>query len=205
MIRAAVYLRVSTERQDEANQEPDVLRLCAARGWEPVIYRERESGAKRRPEWDRVKERSRVGDVGAVVFWSIDRIGRNRVQAAQDLRELFRWKVTVVSVKERWLDCSPDQGPLRDLLVDVVTWFAEEERRKLRERTVAGLARARLLGKVLGRPSAIPPLAQAQLREISATFPEWTPGMLSRALKAQGFGTFKPQTLRSFLKRSRAA
>lgn len=149
-MKAAVYLRVSTDRQDEANQEPDCLRLCAARGWEPVIVRETESGAKHRPGWRRVVEMARRAEVGAVVLWALDRMGRKRVEIAHDIAELGRFRVHVVSVMDAWLD-QPD-GPLRDLLVQLMAWVAEGERRRLIERTRAGLARARAQGRRLGRP-----------------------------------------------------
>lgn len=148
-MKAAVYLRVSTGKQDEANQEPDCARLCAARGWEPVYYRETESGAKRRPMWSAVVEAARRGEVGAVVFWALDRTGRNRVQVAHDIGELCRWNVAVTSVQDAWLDQPP--GPLRDLLVQIMAWVAEGERRRLIERTKAGLAKARALGRIGGR------------------------------------------------------
>lgn len=148
-MKAAVYLRVSTDKQDELAQEPDCLRLCAARQWEPVLYREVGSGAKQRPVWDRLKNDVRLGVVGAVVFWALDRTGRTRVQVAHDLGELFRFGAVVASVKDAWLDVGA--GPLRDLLVQIMAWVAEGERRRLIERTKAGLARAVARGVRLGR------------------------------------------------------
>lgn len=149
---AGVYLRVSTGRQDEANQEPDCARLCAARGWTPVYYREQESGAKQRPEWRRLIEAARTGHLGAVVFWALDRTGRNRAQICRDVEALGHYNVHLASVQDAWLD--QPAGPFRDLMLQVVAWFAEGERRRLIDRTKAGLARARLLGKTLGRPPA---------------------------------------------------
>jgi DNA invertase Pin-like site-specific DNA recombinase len=159
--RAAVYLRVSSKdgRQDEANQEPDCARLCAARGWDPVFFRERESGAKLRPEWRRVIEAARLGHVGAVVFWSLDRTGRNRIEVCRDIEMIGHYGVVVASVKEPWLE--QPIGPIRDILLQVMAWVAEGERVRLIERTRAGLARARQLGKTLGRPKK-PHLAMAQ-------------------------------------------
>lgn len=151
-MKAAIYLRVSTDEQQHANQLPDCERLCAARGWEPVVHVETESGAKERPGWARVLEQARLGEIGAVVIWALDRAGRSRVQVAHDLGELFRWRVQVVSVRDPWLDATP--GPLRDLLVQVLAWVAEGEREQLVQRTKAGLARARQQGKTLGRPKA---------------------------------------------------
>lgn len=155
-MRAAVYLRVSTEKQDEKNQEPDCLRVCAARGWEPFVLREKESGATmNRPVWNQVMDEAHRGRIGAVVVWSIDRIGRSMFELIDDVRELDRVGVQVVSVKETWLDTG---GPARDLLLPIFAWVAHQQRTKLRDQTRAGLARARAAGRVGGRRwTNIPP------------------------------------------------
>lgn len=164
-MKAAVYLRVSTDRQEEANQEPDCLRICQARGWDPVIFREVESGAKRRPKWDEVKRAAHRGEVGAVVVWALDRAGRDRVRLAGDLAELAHKQVQVASVRESWVD--QPAGPLRDLLVQIFAWFAEAERTRLVERTKAGIARAVAMGKRLGR-KPVPDAKLGLLRELCA-------------------------------------
>lgn len=151
-MKAAAYVRVSKSdgSQTGANQEPEILRLCAARGWEPVWFREEESAVKYRPQWERVKAAVHRGEVGAVVVWALDRAGRDRVQLAHDLAEFSRKGATVVSVREPWVD--QPIGPLRDLLIQVMAWFAESERARLIERTRAGQLRAWTAGKRKGRP-----------------------------------------------------
>jgi putative DNA-invertase from lambdoid prophage Rac len=186
-MKAAVYLRVSSRdgRQDEENQEPDCRRLCEARGWEPVIYRERESGVKERPVWRSVLEAARTGQVRAVVVWALDRIGRTRVQVAHDLAELLRWRVDVVSVRDPWLD---QAGPMRELLVQVMAWVAEGERQRLIERTHAGLARARAKGIKLGRKPSIPQPVVMRALWIRATGVPWSE--VVRQLAAEGLGKY---------------
>lgn len=147
-MKAACYLRVSGDRQDEANQEPDVSRLCLARGWTPVWFQERESGAKSRPVWEQVKSAVHRGEVQRVVVWALDRAGRDRLRLAQDWRDMLAKGAKLVSVREPWTE---QDGPLQSLLVDVVAWFAEAERARLIERTRAGLDRARAAGKHIGR------------------------------------------------------
>ena len=49
---AAVYLRVSTDRQTVENQRCAVEELARARGYEPIVYEESESAAKIRPVLD---------------------------------------------------------------------------------------------------------------------------------------------------------
>lgn len=148
--KAAVYLRVSKSdgSQNEANQEPDCRRLCVARGWEPVFFTDQESGAKRRPEWDRLKLAVHRGEVQRVVVWALDRAGRDRLQLAQDWRDMLMRSVKLVSVREPWTE---QDGPMQGLLVDVVAFFAEAERARLIERTKAGQARARAAGVHIGR------------------------------------------------------
>jgi DNA invertase Pin-like site-specific DNA recombinase len=163
MMKAAIYLRVSTDKQTEENQEPDCARLCQARGWEPVPYREVMSGVKRRPVWDKLKNDVRTGAVKAVVFWALDRTGRTRVQVAHDLSDLFRWGAEVESVKDAWL--SQARGPTRDLLVQIMAWVAEGERMRLIERTKAGLDRAVASGVKLGR-RALPKERQDEVRRL---------------------------------------
>jgi DNA invertase Pin-like site-specific DNA recombinase len=127
--------------------------MCEARGWEPVTFRERESGAKERPVWSAVLDVARRGEVRAVVFWSLDRVGRRMFQVLRDVQELARYGCHVVSVREAWLDTG---GPTRDLLLSIFGWVAEHERERLRERTCAGLVKTRAKGTKLGRPQVVP-------------------------------------------------
>jgi putative DNA-invertase from lambdoid prophage Rac len=166
-MKAAIYLRVSTEEQETANQGPDCERLCAARGWEPGWFPETASGASTdRPQWRAVLELARRGELAAVVFWSLDRIGRDRHQVVHDLEELARWRVAIVSHQESFLDL-PADGPMRETLIRWWAWIAQQERQRLIERTKAGLARARAQGKQLGRPRADQGKLRAAARAVS--------------------------------------
>ncbi len=149
--RAAVYLRVSTDRQTAENQVAEVRQLAVARGYEPVVYEEIESAAKVRPVLDRMLADLRAGRVQAVAVWALDRLHRSMTGAINTVLELDRLGVPVLSVREPWLDTS---GPVRPLLVAIFGWVAEQERVRLIERTKAGIERARRQGKKLGRPRA---------------------------------------------------
>lgn len=147
---AAVYLRVSTDRQTVANQRPDVEQLVRARGLDVVqVYEEQGSAAKKRPVFDSMMADARRGRFKVLVIWALDRFGRSMVGNMADVTELDRVGVTVVSVREPWLDTG---GPVRSLLIAIFSWCAEQERARLIERTKAGLATARRRGKRLGRP-----------------------------------------------------
>ena len=215
-MKVAVYLRVSSKygRQDEANQEPTCQQICDARKWEPVWYRERESGVKDRPVWNKLLEDARRGLVRGVVFFSIHRIGRTRVQIAYDLRELGRFGMAVVSAREKFLDVdgSPEMAKVRGLLIEWWGWFAESERDDLIAKTNMALDRVRAQlaasgthvskkGKTitrLGRPSALTDEVRAKVLEVRAQFPSFTPGAIVRKLEEQGI-MLRRSTVRDFL------
>jgi len=163
--RCAVYLRVSTDRQQVQNQVAEVQQLAAARGYQPVVYEEVESAAKVRPVLDQMLADVRAGRLQAVAVWALDRLHRSMTGAINTVLELDRLGVPVLSVREGWLDTS---GPVRPLLVAIFGWVAEQERTRLIERTKAGLERARREGKPLGRPRASPLKVAAAVERVRA-------------------------------------
>ena len=196
-MKAAVYLRVSTDRQDEANQEPDCHAVCLARGWQWVDYHERESGVRYRPKWAQLIADARAGRIRAVVVWSLDRIGRRMWDVVADIRELARVGCEVVSVRESRLDTG---GPARDLLLAVFAWVAQFEHERLSARTKAGLARARATGKVIGRPSELGArwLAEAvAMRQAGLTWKQTT-----EALSTLAGTAFRPTQVSQAVRRA---
>ena len=145
--------RCSTDRQHTENQLPALERIAAARGLEVVtVFDEHASAVKYRPEWERLKAAAHRGEFKAVVIFAIDRLGRSMVGNVQEILDLDRLGVEVVSVREPWLDTG---GPVRTLLIAIFSWVAEEERRQIASRSRAGVDRARLSGKHCGRPPAV--------------------------------------------------
>jgi DNA invertase Pin-like site-specific DNA recombinase len=146
--RVAIYLRVSTDRQTTENQRPDVEQLARQRGEIVRVYEERASSKKRRPEHERMMKDAKRGAFDVLIIWAIDRFGRSMAGNLADVTELDRIGVSVVSVRESWLDTT---GPTRPLLVAIFSWVAEQEHARIVERIHAGLATARRRGKRLGR------------------------------------------------------
>lgn len=201
--RAAVYLRVSTDKQSTENQEPAVLALLSARGWAPgqcEFYRETVSAtAKVRPEFDRMMDAGRRGEFSTLFIWSLDRFGRSMFGNLRDLTTLGGYGVGIVSVKESWLDTT--EPMLRKLLLAIFSWVAEHEHQRLKDRTRAGLAHARAAGKTLGRPKgggkgkpAIPARAVSKAAELRAgTHRSWRD--VAAEVKRLGFGAWSHATI----------
>jgi DNA invertase Pin-like site-specific DNA recombinase len=176
--RCAVYLRVSTDAQVTENQEPDIDRLVAARGFEIVDrYVEKKSTKKQRPEFDRMLADAHAGRFDVVVVWALDRFGRDTIGNMVAVRDLDQRGVQLVSVREPWLDTT---GPTRTLLVAIFSWVAEQEREQRSARTKAGLARVRQRGsksgKPIGRPRRLDQETVARVHSLAAR------GQSSRAI-----------------------
>lgn len=160
MTRAAIYLRVSKGEQHTENQRPDVDQVVERRRLELVdVYQDSISAAKRRPEFDRMIKDARRGRFDVVVIWALDRFGRSMVGNLQVVLDLDRRGIETVSVQEPWLDTG---GPVRELLIAIFSWIAEQERARLIERTNAGLDRAKRKGIRLGRPQTRVDVWQAE-------------------------------------------
>lgn len=173
MIRAAAYLRVSTDKQDHANQRPDVLRLAEVRDYDVTdrIFEETESAAKKRPVFEAMMTEARRHRFDVLLFWSLDRFGRTMWETAAAIKELDRIGVQVISARDTWLDTT---SPVRDLLIAIFSWIAEQERRRISERTIAGIARARAAGKQIGGVRTIPPEAGPRAVELRAAGMSWS-------------------------------
>ncbi len=127
------------------------MALVAARGLGVVAtFEEQASAVKRRPQFEAMMAAAGRGEFDVLVVWALDRFGRSLAGNVNDLLALDKLGVRVVSVREPWMDTA---GPVRDLLVAIFSWVAQQERARLIERTRAGLAVARASGKTLGRPS----------------------------------------------------
>jgi DNA invertase Pin-like site-specific DNA recombinase len=189
--RCAIYYRVSKSdgSQSTDNQRPEVEQVVAARRYTLVrAYEEQASAAKHRPVYETMLKDARRGKFDVLVIWAVDRLGRSLVGNLQDVLELDRIGVKVVSVRESWLDTG---GPVRSLLLAIFSWCGEQERARLIERTKAGLERARRKGSKIGRPRAKFDLERARelraggktLRQVAAEMGVG-PATLHRALAA---------------------
>lgn len=93
-----------------------------------------------------------------MLVFALDLLGRSLVGNLQEVLTLDRLGIQVISVREPWLDMG---GPIRELLIAIFSWVAQEERRQIACRCRAGQERARREGKHIGRPRAVVDLRRA--------------------------------------------
>src|SRR6478736_9413371 len=149
MKRAALYLRVSTVDQHPETQLLDLRQMAAQRGYEIVAeFTDKISGTKaKRPGLDQMMADARRGRFDAVLVWASDRIARSVKHFLDVLDELNRIGVEYVSFREQ-IDTG---GPLGRAIIVIIGAIAELERSLIVERVRAGMRRAKLEGRSIGR------------------------------------------------------
>jgi DNA invertase Pin-like site-specific DNA recombinase len=152
-VRAALYLRVSTDEQTTHNQYQELWAAAARAGWTIVdIYEDAgisgSKGRDRRPAFDRLHRAIARREIDVVMAWSVDRLGRSLQDLVGFLGEL-RAVGCDLYLHQQGVDTTTPAGRA---LFQMLGVFAEFERAIIVERVKAGIARARAEGKHLGRP-----------------------------------------------------
>ena len=150
MRRAAIYTRVSSVDQHPESQLLDLEAMARQRGFEVVQrYTDRITGTRaRRPGLDQMMTDAKRGQFDIVLVWASDRLARSVRHFLEVLDELNRLNIEFVSFREQ-LDTG---GALGRAVVVIIGAIAELERSLIVERVRAGMRRARLEGRRLGRP-----------------------------------------------------
>lgn len=145
----AIYVRVSTRRQDLASQLPDLERWARGQDGPVEWYRDKFTGKTMdRPGWEKLWNAVGEGRVSRVVVWRVDRLGRTAKGLTALFDELRQMGVDLVSLKDH-LDLSTPAGRLMAHVLASVAAYETEVRA---ERTIAGQAVARAKGVKFGRP-----------------------------------------------------
>jgi site-specific DNA recombinase len=155
-IRAAIYLRVSTEEQAKsglgiAAQRDRTLSVLKLKDWEYIgeyadegisgakpAHDEKDPARVYRPALERLLTDCNDGKVDAVVFLSLDRLGRKTRLILKYVDDLASMGIQLVSCKEN-IDTSSAHG---QLILTVFAAMAQLERDLASERTRAALTEA---------------------------------------------------------------
>lgn len=147
------YVRVSTNEQNEDRQ---MIAMQTAQVPEGNIYMDKQSGKDfQRPMYRRMLKRLKQDDV--LYIKSIDRLGRNYEEILEQWRVLTREKkVDIVVLDMPLLDTRRGKDLmgtfLSDIVLQVLSFVAENERKNIRERQREGIEAAKRRGVRFGRP-----------------------------------------------------
>jgi len=146
----AIYVRVSTRKQDETNQLPRLREIAKNRGFE--IYREYsdEASAKdaNRPGWKELMEDASNHKFDAILVTKLDRVMRSLVQLNITMSNLQAYNVKLICADIGEIDCSTPMGKVQ---MQIIGAIAEWEREIIVQRTKEGLEARKARGAKLGR------------------------------------------------------
>ena len=147
------YVRVSSTDQNEDRQMLEMQRLKIKK---KNIYIDKQSGKDfNRPSYQRLLGKLKKGDL--LYVQSIDRLGRNYKEIQDQWRVLTKeMEVDVVVIDMPLLDTRVYKDLMgtfiADLVLQVLSFVAENERVNIRKRQEEGIKAAKLKGVMFGRP-----------------------------------------------------
>lgn len=147
-MKMAIYCRVSRQDLNLDNQLIPLKRYADSQGWEYEVFTEKESTRKTRPVQYALYNRLLKREFDGVLIYKFDRWARSVKELVSHMEEFTNRGVRFISYSEN-IDLATSSGKLMFMIISAM---AEFERDLIRERTMAGLDRARARGVKLGRP-----------------------------------------------------
>ena len=147
------YVRVSSRDQNEDRQ---LMAFAALRIPEKNIYLDKQSGKDfERPQYRKMVRKLKKDDL--LYIKSIDRLGRNYEEILEQWRVLTKEKgIDIVVLDMPLLDTRRGKDLmgtfLSDIVLQVLSFVAENERTNIRQRQAEGIAAAKAKGVKFGRP-----------------------------------------------------
>lgn len=177
------YIRVSTREQNEDRQ-----RIALNEIGVPAknTYMDKQSGKDfNRPQYKRLLRKLKKDDL--LYIKSIDRLGRNYEEILQQWRYLTKEKgIDIVVLDMPLLDTRRGKDLmgtfLSDIVLQVLSFVAENERTNIRQRQAEGIAAAKAKGVRLGRPPR--PLPE----NFHGIYQKWKSGLISETVAAKECG-----------------
>jgi DNA invertase Pin-like site-specific DNA recombinase len=151
--KAALYLRTSHADRTTENQRRELRKAAKRAGWSiAAVYEDNgisgATGREGRPGFDQMLKDANRREFDVIMAWSVDRLGRSLQHLVGFLDEVHALNIDLY-LHVQGLDTTTPAGKA---LFQMLGVFAEFERAMIRERVMAGLARAKAQGKAIGRP-----------------------------------------------------
>ena len=153
MARVYGYVRVSSADQNEDRQMIEMQRVGVPT---ENIFIDKQSGKDfERPNYKRMVRRLREGDL--LYILSIDRLGRNYEEIQEQWRILTKEKrIDIIVLDMPLLDTRQGKDLMGTFIADhvlqILSFVAQSERERIRERQRQGIAAAKARGVKFGRP-----------------------------------------------------
>ena len=146
------YTRVSTDKQTTDNQKLLILdygqknKLTIDDIIETIV-----TSKKNRTDRQIDEVLEQLQDRDTLLVYSLDRLGRSTLETLQIIEDIKNKGIKLILIKDNIVIDKYNQNPINEMMLTMLSGFAQLERSYISERTKLGLARVRENGTKLGR------------------------------------------------------
>jgi DNA invertase Pin-like site-specific DNA recombinase len=189
-MRSFFYARVSSKDQ---SLERQIIVAKEMKIENDYIFIEKASGKDfKRPEYQLMKRMFREEDI--LYIKSLDRLGRNKQMILDEWQELIKIKKINIVVLDmplldtrKYKDMNGLENLISDLILQLLSYMAEDERKRIKERQEEGIKIAISKGVKFGRKKIIPN------DNFKSVYDDWNQGKIT-AVKAMELVNMKKNT-----------
>lgn len=160
MEKTYAYIRVSTKDQNLDRQLEAVHEYCKTNNIfidERDILRDEQSGKDFNREGYQTLKNNLLRQGDTLIIKELDRLGRDMAMIKEEWHDLQRKGVNIIVIDTPILNTvgksDLEKTLISNIVFELLSYMAEKERLKIRQRQAEGIAAAKAKGKKLGRPS----------------------------------------------------
>ncbi|MDP2851564.1 MAG: recombinase family protein [Sulfuricurvum sp.] len=152
MSRIYGYCRVSTGVQTTENQRKEILDYAHTKKMtiDKIVEIEVSSTKNKKERLiDETLEQLKSGDI--LIVTKLDRLGRSTIEVLQIIEDIKNRGIQLHIIKDGIVVDGNDTSPINQMIITLLTGFAQMERSFISERTKSALAQRKASGVKLGR------------------------------------------------------
>ncbi|MEO2507274.1 recombinase family protein [Clostridium paraputrificum] len=160
MNKTFAYLRVSTKDQNLDRQRESVLKYCEDNNieiQERDIITDKQSGKDFNREGYQTLKNSLLRSGDTLIIKELDRLGRDMTMIKEEWQSLERKGISIVVIDTPILNIvgksDLEKTLISNIVFELLSYMAEKERLKIKQRQAEGIAAAKSKGKKFGRPT----------------------------------------------------
>jgi DNA invertase Pin-like site-specific DNA recombinase len=181
------YVRVSTKEQCEDRQVEAIKEYCKANKLELEernIVIDKQSGKDFNREGYQLLKNYLLRSGDTLIIKELDRLGRNMKQIKQEWQEIISKGINIIVIDTPILNTADktdlEKKLIGNIVFELLSYMAEKEREKIKQRQREGIEAAKKAGKHLGRPRIdFETLNKQQKELIKQYYPQWKKGQIT--------------------------
>jgi DNA invertase Pin-like site-specific DNA recombinase len=198
MSRIYGYCRVSTGVQTTENQRKEILDYAHTKKMaiDKIVEIEVSSTKNKKERLiDETLEQLQRGDI--LIVTKLDRLGRSTIEVLQIIEDIKNKDIQLHIIKDGIVVDGNDTSPINQMIITLLTGFAQMERSFISERTKSALAQRKASGVKLGRQKGA--IVKSKYDEHLATIQELISKDVSIASISKIIGVGTRQSLTTYI------